>query len=65
MPDWFNQIDAHLDQPPDGAQLAEIANFSRLHFHRIFAAWMGKILGSYAQRRGLEKAAFRLSCGSQ
>lgn len=60
----LNYIDAHLDQPLDGAQLADIANFSRFHFHRIFAAWMGETLGSYAQRRRLEKAAFRLSCGS-
>ena len=60
----LNYIDAHLDQPLDGAQLADMANFSRFHFHRIFAAWMGETLGSYAQRRRLEKAAFRLSCGS-
>ena len=60
----LNHIDAHLDQPLDGAQLADIANFSRFHFHRIFAAWMGETLGSYAQRRRLEKAAFRLSSGS-
>lgn len=60
----LNYIDAHLDQPLDGAHLADIANFSRFHFHRIFAAWMGETLGSYAQRRRLEKAAFRLSCGS-
>lgn len=61
----LNYIDAHLDQPLDGAHLADIANFSRFHFHRIFAAWMGETLGSYAQRRRLEKAAFRLSCGSK
>lgn len=60
----LNYIDANLDQPLDGAHLADIANFSRFHFHRIFAAWMGETLGSYAQRRRLEKAAFRLSCGS-
>ena len=60
----LNHIDSHLDQPLDGAQLAEIANFSRFHFHRVFAAWMGETLGSYAQRRRLEKAAFRLSYGN-
>ncbi|BCG25241.1 AraC family transcriptional regulator [Pseudomonas tohonis] len=59
----LNYIDAHLDQPLDGERLADIANFSRFHFHRIFAAWMGETLGSYARRRRLEKAAFRLSCG--
>ncbi len=60
----LDYIDAHLDQPLDGAHLADIANFSLFHFHRVFAAWMGETLGSYAQRRRLEKAAFRLSCGS-
>lgn len=60
----LNYIDAHLDQPLDGAELADVANFSRFHFHRIFAALMGETLGSYARRRRLEKAAFRLSCGS-
>lgn len=60
----LNHIEAHLDQPLDGALLADIANFSRFHFHRIFAAWMGETLGSYLRRRRLEKAAFRLACGS-
>lgn len=42
----LNYIDAHLDHSLDGAQLADVANFSRFHFHRIFAAWMGETLGS-------------------
>lgn len=60
----LNYIDQHLDQPLELAQLADVANFSRFHFHRIFAAWMGETLGDYARRRRLEKAAFRLSCGT-
>ncbi|KAB0517094.1 AraC family transcriptional regulator [Pseudomonas extremorientalis] len=60
----LNYIDTHLDTPLEGARLADIANFSRFHFHRIFAAWMGETLGSYVRRRRLEKAAFRLSCGN-
>ena len=58
----LNYIDQHLDQPLDLRQLAEVANFSPFHFHRVFAAWMGETLGDYARRRRLEKAAFRLSC---
>nr|WP_315217962.1 AraC family transcriptional regulator [uncultured Duganella sp.] len=58
----LNYIDQHLDQPLDLRQLAEVANFSPYHFHRVFAAWMGETLGDYARRRRLEKAAFRLSC---
>lgn len=60
----LNYIDAHLEHPLEGAELADVANFSRFHFHRIFAAWMGETLGSYVRRRRLEKAALRLSCGS-
>lgn len=58
----LNYIDRHLDQPLDLHQLADVANFSPFHFHRVFAAWMGETLGDYARRRRLEKAAFRLSC---
>lgn len=58
----LNYIDRHLDQPLDLRQLADVANFSPFHFHRVFAAWMGETLGDYARRRRLEKAAFRLSC---
>lgn len=61
----INYIDAHLDQALDLEQLAGVANFSRFHFHRVFAAWMGETLGDYARRRRLEKAAFRLSCGER
>ncbi len=60
----LNHIDQHLDQPLELAQLADVANFSRFHFHRIFAAWMGETLGDYARRRRLEKAAFLLACTS-
>ncbi|WEF32796.1 AraC family transcriptional regulator [Pseudoduganella chitinolytica] len=59
----LNYIDQHLDEPLELAQLADVANFSRFHFHRVFHAWMGETLGDYARRRRLEKAAFRLSCG--
>jgi len=60
----LNYIEQHLDQPLELAQLADVANFSRFHFHRIFAAWMGETLGDYARRRRLEKAAFLLSSGA-
>ena len=61
----LNHIDQHLDQPLELAQLADVANFSRFHFHRIFAAWMGETLGDYLRRRRLEKAAFRLASTSE
>lgn len=60
----LDYIDQHLDTPLDLAQLADVANFSRFHFHRLFAAWMGETLGDYARRRRLESAAFQLACKS-
>ncbi|CAN7518161.1 AraC family transcriptional regulator [Pseudoduganella sp. LjRoot289] len=60
----LDYIDQHLDAPLDLAQLADVANFSRFHFHRVFAAWMGETLGDYARRRRLETAAARLARGS-
>ena len=58
----LDHIDRHLDTPLDLAQLADVANFSRFHFHRVFAAWMGETLGDYARRRRLEYGAFLLCC---
>ncbi|UMR30293.1 AraC family transcriptional regulator [Massilia sp. MB5] len=61
----IDHIDRHLDSALETAELADIANFSRFHFHRIFAAWMGETIGDYVRRRRLETAAFHLSCGTQ
>lgn len=61
----LDYIDRHLDAQLDLAQLADVANFSRFHFHRIFAAWMGETLGDYARRRRLETAASRLARGGE
>ena len=54
-------IDEHLDQPLDLGTLAEVANFSPFHFHRLFSAWMGETLGDYMRRRRVELAAMRLA----
>ncbi|MDP1978275.1 GyrI-like domain-containing protein [Undibacterium sp.] len=61
----LDHIDQHLDAYLELEQLAEIAHFSRFHFHRMFAAWMGETLGDYLRRRRLETAAWRLSCDLQ
>lgn len=57
----LRHIDAHLAEPLELAPLAEVANFSAYHFHRLFAAWMGVTLGDYVQRRRIEIAAQRLA----
>lgn len=61
----LDYIDQHLDSALELEYLADIAHFSRFHFHRVFAAWMGETLGDYARRRRLESAAWRLSCDWQ
>lgn len=59
----LDHIDRHLDAQLDLPSLADIANFSRYHFHRIFAAWMGETIGDYVRRRRLEVAAHKLAAG--
>ncbi|MGW8393425.1 AraC family transcriptional regulator [Pseudoduganella sp. HUAS MS19] len=59
----LDHIDRNLDAQLDLPGLADIANFSRYHFHRLFAAWMGETLGDYVRRRRLEAAAHKLAAG--
>ncbi len=56
----IEHIDRHLDQDLDLEALAEVANFSPFHFHRLFRALTGEALGDYVRRRRLEIAAVRL-----
>ncbi len=56
----IEHIDRHLDQDLDLGALAEVANFSPFHFHRLFRALTGEALGDYVRRRRLEIAAVRL-----
>lgn len=56
----MDYIDQHLDDELSLETLAEVANFSRFHFHRIFAAMVGETLNAFIQRVRLEKAAARL-----
>ena len=60
----LDHIDAHLDGELDLATLADLAHFSRFHFHRLFMAWMGETLGDYLRRRRLETAAIRLAANA-
>jgi AraC family transcriptional regulator len=59
----LDHIDRNLDAQLDLPALADVANFSRFHFHRIFAAWMGETIGDYVRRRRLETAAHKLAAG--
>lgn len=44
----------------DLEQLADVANISKFHFHRIFKAVLNESPGEYIQRLKLEKTAFKL-----
>ena len=56
----MDYIDIHLDQPLELKSIAEIANFSPFHFHRIFTFLIGETPIDYIQRLRIEKAACRL-----
>lgn len=53
-------IESHLDVELGLDLLAERANFSPYHFHRVFHQFVGENLKSYVRRLRLEQAAYRL-----
>src|SRR6478609_8729686 len=55
-----DHIDSHLAEPLDLARLADVANFSAWHFHRVFQAMTGETLADRVRRRRLEVTAARL-----
>jgi len=57
----LDHIDRHLGEPLELDMLADVAHFSRYHFHRVFSAWVGETFGDYLRRRRLEFAALRLA----
>lgn len=57
-----NYIYNHLDDEDlNHNRLADIACFSRYHFHRIFKAMIGETLGAFIKRLRLEKSTAFLS----
>lgn len=50
-------IDKNISSKFSLEELSAVANFSKFHFHRIFAAIIGETLNSYILRVRLEKAA--------
>ncbi len=53
----MDYIEVNIVQDLSLENLAEVANFSRFHFHRIFRAMVGETLHQFIQRIRLEKAA--------
>lgn len=56
----IDHIDAHLGDELTPAVLADVACFSRFHFHRIFSAMVGESIADYLKRIRLQAAASRL-----
>ncbi len=53
-------IRQHMDEPINREELATMAGYSVVHFHRIFAAHVGEGVNSYLRRMRMERAAQQL-----
>ncbi|MDH8702509.1 transcriptional regulator GlxA family with amidase domain [Dysgonomonadaceae bacterium PH5-43] len=53
----MDYIDQHLDKPLELKSIADVANFSPFHFHRIFSFLIGETPIDYIKRLRVEKAA--------
>ena len=51
---------AHYSEDIGLADLADVAGFSRFHFHRIFSGIVGETVGEFLKRIRLQNAASRL-----
>jgi len=56
----IDYIEKNIDRDLTLTTLADVANFSSFHFHRIFRALVGETLNSYIRRVRVEKAASQL-----
>jgi len=56
----IDYIENHLSQELSLVELAEVAGFSKFHFHRIFYSFMKETLFQFIQRVRLQKAADKL-----
>jgi AraC family transcriptional regulator len=56
----IDHVERNLDQPLSLATLADVAQLSRYHFHRIFGAMVGETLHGFVQRLRVERAAVML-----
>jgi AraC family transcriptional regulator len=59
----LTHIQEHLDEALDLEEVAQVACFSRFHFHRVFAAMTGETIADHARRLRLERAAMELKSG--
>jgi len=57
----LDYIEAHLDESLSVEQLSQVANFSKFHFHRQFAEFVGTSVGRYVLLLRLRRASYRLA----
>lgn len=56
----LDYIDKHICEQMTLDELAGVANFSKFHFHRLFALFIGEPLNAYIMRSRMELSAARL-----
>lgn len=54
-------IDQHLHEPLSAERLSRVAHFSKFHFHRQFANYVGTTPNRYVQLARLRRASYRLA----
>jgi len=59
-----DHVHAHLEEPLDPGELAQVAGLSLHHFHRVFRGMTGESLMAFVRRSRLERAALRLKYSS-
>lgn len=57
----LDYIEAHLEEPLSVERLAEVAHFSRFHFHRQFADYLGVSVARYVLLMRLRRASFQIA----
>jgi AraC family transcriptional regulator len=57
-------IRLHIDEPLSREVLAEVANYSVPHLHRIFTGCVGENIAAYVRRVRLERAGRKLRMGA-
>lgn len=58
-------IEAHLQEPLTVERLSQVAHFSRFHFHRQFADYLGTSVARYILLLRLRRASFQLAFNRQ
>lgn len=61
----LDHVHENLDSDLDPGALADLAGFSRHHFHRVFRGMVGESVMGHVRRLRLERAAFRLRHGAE